>query len=149
MESPNVSRELIAFRFLVLAWVGVLLILAYAVYAHMAAVRSQVDVTMFSNEISSCRREVSEATPACRLSDQQSLRVCSERTDPCSDRSMPGWGQGLDASIAYRNDMAERAENAPWAALIAFVCVTALFYGVRWALTGRLRPLWLLKRQKG
>jgi hypothetical protein len=149
MESRNMSRELIAFRFLVLAWFGVLLILAYAVYAHVEAVRSQGDVTIFSNDISSCRKEASEQTPACRQGDDQAQRACREQTDQCSDRSTPGWGQDLDASIAYRDTMAQRAENAPWVALFVFACVTALFYGVRWTLTGRLRPLWLLTRRKG
>jgi hypothetical protein len=149
MESPNVSRELIAFRFLVLVWIGALLILAYGVYAHVEAARSQGDVTMFSNEISLCRKEASGRTPACRQSDAQSQRACREQTDPCSDRSTPGWGQGLDASIAYRDDMVRQAENAPWVALTVFLCVTAIFYAVRWALTGRLRPLWLLKRRNG
>ncbi len=149
MESPNVSRELIAFRFLVLVWFGVLLILAYGVYAHVEAVRSQGDVKMFADEISSCRRQAMQTTPACNRYGEQAQHACDERTAHCDDRTMPGWGQGLDASAAYRDDMAQRAENAPWIALAVFVSATALFYAVRWALTGRLRPLWLLKRRKG
>ena len=87
--------------------------------------------------------------PACNQYGEQAQHACDERTAHCDDRTMPGWGQGLDASAAYRDDMAQRAENAPWIALAVFVSATALFYAVRWALTGRLRPLWLLRRRKG
>ena len=119
------------------------------VYAHVEAMRSQGEVKMFADEISSCRRQAMQTTPACNQYGEQAQHACDASTAHCDDRMMPRWGQGLDASVSHRDEIAQRAENAPWVALAVFVCVSALFYGVRWALTGHLRPLWLIKRREG
>jgi hypothetical protein len=41
----------------------------------------------------------------------------------------------------------ERAELAFWVTWLPPLGLALLFYGVRWALTGRVRPLWLLRKE--
>jgi len=52
----------------------------------------------------------------------------------------------LERATAEHDFYADRADAVLWAVAIgAFVLVLA-FYSLRWAMTGRLRPLWLLRR---
>ena len=52
----------------------------------------------------------------------------------------------LDHATAERDAYAARAEALLWLALIACPALVVAFYALRWAMTGRLRPLWLLGR---
>ena len=52
----------------------------------------------------------------------------------------------LDRASARRDAYAEQAEEALWFAAIAGPALVLAFYALRWAMTGRVRPLWLLRR---
>src|SRR5882724_4486219 len=54
----------------------------------------------------------------------------------------PYWGKLVEIHADDRDRHNERAEVAFWTTLICFVSVTVAFYGLRWAITGRFRPLW-------
>ena len=50
----------------------------------------------------------------------------------------------LDRASAQRDAYAEQADEALWFALIAGPALVLAFYALRWAMTGKVRPLWLL-----
>jgi hypothetical protein len=52
----------------------------------------------------------------------------------------------LDRATAERDFYAGRAEATLWLAGIAGGVLVLAFYALRWAMTGRVRPLWLLGR---
>ncbi len=52
----------------------------------------------------------------------------------------------LDRASARRDRYADRAESLLWFGLIAGVALVLAFYAFRWAMTGHVRPLWLLGR---
>lgn len=52
----------------------------------------------------------------------------------------------LQHASAEREVYEERADTLMWFGLIAGPALIAAFYGVRWAMTGHVRPLWLLGR---
>jgi len=53
----------------------------------------------------------------------------------------------LDRATAERDLYAGRAEATLWFAGIAGGVLVLAFYALRWAMTGRVRPLWLLGRR--
>jgi hypothetical protein len=52
----------------------------------------------------------------------------------------------LAQATAQRDGYADRAEAALWIGAVAGPALVLAFYALRWAMTGRLRPLWLLRR---
>jgi hypothetical protein len=52
----------------------------------------------------------------------------------------------LDRASTRRDDYERRRDVCAWLGLGFSVGLFATFYSLRWALTGRLRPLWLLGR---
>jgi hypothetical protein len=52
----------------------------------------------------------------------------------------------LDRATARRDHYADRAEALLWFGLVASLVLVLAFYAFRWAMTGRVRPLWLLGR---
>jgi hypothetical protein len=50
---------------------------------------------------------------------------------------------------AVRDASEERAQWLMWAGVILALALVLLFYAVRWAMTGKIRPLWLLARRPG
>lgn len=54
------------------------------------------------------------------------------------------------ATLARASDARDRYEQqadvAMWIGLVACPAVVLAFYAFRWAMTGRVRPLWLLRR---
>lgn len=47
---------------------------------------------------------------------------------------------------ASRDAYEERTEMLLWGGAIVGLSLIAFFYALRWAMTGRVRPLWLLRR---
>jgi len=54
----------------------------------------------------------------------------------------------LARASAARDHYAEEASDLLWGGLIVCPALVLGFYAFRWALTGRLRPLWLLGQAK-
>jgi hypothetical protein len=52
----------------------------------------------------------------------------------------------LVRATANRDAYADQAEALLWFALIGATVLVLAFYALRWAMTGRVRPLWLLGR---
>ena len=52
----------------------------------------------------------------------------------------------LATATASRDFYAAQAEATVWLAVIAACALVLAFYAFRWAMTGRVRPLWLLRR---
>jgi hypothetical protein len=53
----------------------------------------------------------------------------------------------LARATASRDAHAEQAEAFLWFAVIAAPLLVLAFYAFRWAMTGKVRPLWLLGRR--
>lgn len=58
----------------------------------------------------------------------------------------PHWNSLVDLHADERDRHNERAEVALWITLICLASTTVAFYGLRWVIAGRIRPLWLLPR---
>ena len=52
----------------------------------------------------------------------------------------------LDRATAERDFYAGRAEATLWFGVVMSGVLVLAFYALRWAMTGRVRPLWLLRR---
>ncbi|RQP25073.1 hypothetical protein [Piscinibacter terrae] len=50
---------------------------------------------------------------------------------------------------AVRDAHEERAQWLMWTGIVLAPALVLLFYAVRWAMTGKIRPLWLLARRPG
>lgn len=122
------SKELIAFRFLLLAWGVGLLILGYAVFCHLKAEELQQDVLAAYGGFEECYRH------------HDSSYCTSEGVI-----GSPAWVvQGIGV---WRDLWANREEHSLYIGIAVVAVSSLLFYGIRWALTGRLRPLWPLAKQ--
>ena len=133
------SKEVKAFRFLLIAWGIGLLTLALSGSSYLMSNRKQSELDSMSLTIESCTKEVFRTTPDCNIPFSESDGTCSNVEKRC-------YGYEWQKLINERGDWDDRADNflylAPWLLILP----TLLFYGIRWALTGRLRPLWLLRR---
>jgi hypothetical protein len=145
MESSNGSREVIAFRFVVLCWIAGALILAFAGYEHIQARNAQAFVVNFSEGVVRCHQQEMDATPACRSNAQGAARACEAATHHCFDPTEMGYAQGERDATLERDQHSNRPLDAELLAAAMMIGAGALFYGARWAMTGRLRPLWLLR----
>jgi len=52
--------------------------------------------------------------------------------------------QALRRASALRDDYEAQADTFMWIGFVAVPAIVAAFYAFRWAMTGRVRPLWLL-----
>jgi hypothetical protein len=59
--------------------------------------------------------------------------------------AVPGFSERADAAAKMRELWADREEEAVWLAFAVVMLSQLLFYSIRWGLTGRLRPVWLLQ----
>jgi hypothetical protein len=77
------------------------------------------------------------------------IAACGDGKDVAAwDLATRAYAQ-LEKASAARDRHAEQAETLLWAGGIAFGVVLAGFYALRWAFTGKVRPLWLLGRHHG
>lgn len=150
MKSPHAATatELIAFRFVVLCWLSGALILMLAGYEHVQANYEQAFVKNFSDGVLRCHQQEMDATPACHQNSEGAERACEAATHHCFDESEPGYAQGERDATSERNRHEDRALVAELLAAAVVIGSTALFYAVRWAMTGRLVPLWPLRAQR-
>lgn len=54
----------------------------------------------------------------------------------------------LDRATVRRDNYSRRRATLAWLGLVLCTGLPAAFYSLRWALTGRIRPLWLLGRHR-
>ena len=72
------------------------------------------------------------------------IAACGDGKDVAAwDLATRAYAQ-LEKASSARDGYAAQGEMLQWAGGIAFSVVLAGFYALRWAFTGKLRPLWLL-----
>ena len=69
------------------------------------------------------------------------IQACGDDTDGAWDLAERAH-DSLHRASAQRDAYEERADALMWFAVIACPCVVAAFYALRWAMKGRVRPLW-------
>ncbi len=145
MSEINCSKiEIRAYRFLVLVWIFCLCIFAFFVYSkyqvdtygktYVEIARKLVSCqSSFINGIDSCHSATDAGSSDCL---KQLNLICGEYNAISDD---------VQIEINYWNNVAETS-----ALLGLFLALGApiIYYGVRWALTGRLRPIWPLGKSE-
>jgi hypothetical protein len=133
-------REVIAFRFLMMAWgVGLFtLVLSGTSYLMLEWKQSKVSSTALV--IGACIDKVMQTTPDCHVPFPETNGTCSNRVDICNSNYQ------FDQLVEERTIWDERAMTLSYAALWLLTLPTLLFYSIRFGLTGRLKPLLLLSR---
>ena len=77
------------------------------------------------------------------------IEACGDGKDVAAwDLATRAYAQ-LEKASAARDEYAGLAEVLLWAGGIACGVVLAGYYALRWAFTGKVRPLWLLGRDPG
>lgn len=145
-EDSKVSNiELAGFRFMLLAWAFSVLIGLYAGYCYYRQ-GSAMDAYMeLVNTPFKCQKifreqipECAEDTPWAKISCQYSLN----QHCPAISRNDPDLTRLSEAYADWEADY-EFYRGIPF---VIFLLATLLFYGIRWGLTGRIKPLWLLPK---
>lgn len=141
------SKEVIAFRFMLMAWGIGLLILGFACFFYVKAEyesSSVVAMMAMARESIACRKEAFVSIPECNVATDAAYEICEKRArERCNDDSL----HTISAQIfADKRLWAERSEDSLYSALVVFLLSSLLFYGIRWAITGRLKPFWLSSR---
>jgi len=81
---------------------------------------------------------------------ERALKDCSaedpEKGDLETCPAAAEWWRLGEEGSAFRDEFEARADFALWFVWVPPLVLTLLFYGIRWALTGRVRPLWILRR---
>jgi len=74
------------------------------------------------------------------------IAACGDGQDSAAwDLARRSYDQLAQASSA-RDRYADQAEVTMWAGAAAAAVVVAGFYALRWAMTGKVRPLWVLRK---
>lgn len=75
--------------------------------------------------------------------------ACRSRTQGASFAQCgnPLSGASLEAYENERTQYEEKAKVSAWMTVACTSVLFVVFYGLRWALTGKLRPLWLLGKR--
>lgn len=140
------KTEAIAFRLLLLAWVVGGGALIYAGYADFRANMEQEPVERLFVPIRECVNNVL-AVPACGQNTKL-IGPCERALNQCNEWSAEA--RQFAAAVNRRDHWAEIVGGIEWIGMALLIGASLLFYVGRWALTGRLRSIWLaaaLKKQ--
>jgi hypothetical protein len=124
------TKELIVFRFLLIAWGIGLLILIFFGSSYLMIKWSQNAVF---DEAIACLKRVEKETTDCKAPQVEKNGTCTYLSNLCSNE------------IDRMTEKETRAESWLYEDLWLFIVPSFLFYGIRWAITGRLKPLWLIR----
>lgn len=132
------TKEIIAFRFLLIAWATSLLTLLLSGASYLMAEWTQGKVSSTFSDDQSCINNVWQTTPDCNVPVTESDGTCSIHMQVCY--------LNLEQLVTERDEWNDRAQYLLYAVPWLLILPSLLFYGIRWATTGRLRPLWPLRR---
>lgn len=134
------TSEITAFRFVVISWVVSLGILTFAGYARHEGTVYWDGAKQLANDYIECSRMVMRHESTCNIATDSAIRQCNKQVEGLC-------GKGDESSDAFARG-ARWSEMAKLSGLIALVFALGaplVFYGLRWGLTGRIRPFWPLK----
>lgn len=134
------SKEVIAFRFLLLIWGVGLLSFGFAAFCYFRAAEEQKSVEYYFQRIEICQRRVQAECPTKNANDE-----CDRRYGECGYEAYPDGG-AVKWFAEMRDVWGDRVETSLYVGIAVIVLSSFLFYGIRWGLTGRLKPLWPLRR---
>jgi hypothetical protein len=96
------------------------------------------------------RQQAAEAAVSASFGDyNRYIAACGDGRDVAAWDLAKRSYDALERASAARDRYAEQAEAVAWIALIAGAVVVGGFYALRWAMTGKVRPLWVLGRDAG
>jgi len=135
--NPN---EIVSFRLTLLASVlsiSLLFIGGYFYYKHESSLGYAKE---FSMAATNCRAEIYQR-PVCTWLADSSPNGCSSQLAACDEYS--GY-----ASTGFKSarDYLDKARLFFWIWVIAAIVIATLFYGIRWALTGKVKPFFPLSK---
>lgn len=139
-SSAAVSNgERIGFRFLLLTWcIGALMLLASGYsYVQWQSASRQVDASLELFQV--CEEKLKAEHRTCRMIDGNYVnfdQCMSLRDATCGARS-------FEAVVQVRSVWSDRTELLLYVTVGLVSLSSVLFYVLRWALTGRTRPLWI------
>lgn len=133
------NGERIGFRFLLIAWFTGVLMLSASGFSYILWQSANHEVDVGVTSFQSCAERLEVEHPACRTVNGNYVtfdRCMSLRDATCGARS-------LGVIVQRRDDWHEWAELLLLVGASLLGLPSLLFYVLRWALTGRIRPLWI------
>ncbi len=127
------NHELIAFRFLYLTWLLSFSLLIYAGYANYRQDKEQTSLVSYHGRFLKCEAESSE----------KYSNLCKVDNDTCTEKIESYCGfrkEYFDSEVGARDFWEKKQDDFQLFALVLGIGGTLLFYGIRWGVTGRLRP---------
>jgi hypothetical protein len=132
-------KEKITFRFVLITWGLGLLFLVFSASSYFMAQSKQSKISELAAIDGACVDRVMKATPDCNIDFRKSDGTCGQLTAICH------FGQEyFDQLVEERSDWYERSEGSLYLAFLVPLLSSIFFYVIRWGITGRIRPLWLL-----
>ena len=128
------AKEVIGFRIALLGWAistVFLLIAGYFYYKHESSLEYAKE---FSATAANCRAEIYQR-PVCAWPADASSNGCNSEFQSCDE-------DAKNASNAFKSsrDYLDGAYLFFWIWVSVNIAIAIFFYGIRWALTGRLKP---------
>lgn len=140
------SKEIIAFRFLLLAWGVSFLMLCFAGFAYVRGESYLDNVKQEAQSQIACTTPAYRSIPACNSIADGSSDICNQLVrSRCSSDSYDILTNQLWEN---KNIWTSYSKSSLYVSLIIMFLSSLSFYGIRWAMTGRLKPLWLLRLNK-
>ena len=133
------NGEAIGFRFTLLLWALGALALAVSIMSFVQWRIAVVEVDENLKSFQACEAKLEVEHPTCRVLDGNHVnfdQCMSLRDQKCGHRF-------FEASVERSENWLERAELSLYAAIGLLAVPAILFYALRWAVTGRVRPWWV------
>ena len=140
-DAPASNGERVGFRVVLLSWfTGAVLLLASGIsYIQWQSASSEVDTALGAFRL--CEERLQAEHPTCRIVNGNFVTF-----DQCiSLRNAKCGAQSFSAVAQQRDIWHERAALLFVFGASLLIIPSLLFYAVRWAFTGRTRPLWINK----
>lgn len=138
------KTELIGFRFMLLAWLAATVMALFAPSYYYEGLRSEKFATTYLNFGLECRAKNYPELPSCQKGTEEGELRCNQLIENlCNFKEKQNTS---DESLKYAEQQIERSRLLLNLAMTLALGASAAFYGIRWAVTGKLRPLWLLNR---
>lgn len=119
------------------------LILCFAGFSYAKAESDVQRVKQVAQGMIACESSAYGSIPECNQTTNGAAEICSQVVSVRCGRS--SFDSLTNQLFEDKDVWMNRAENLLYLSLAVILLSSFLFYGIRWATTGRLKPLWLLK----
>lgn len=146
LEDRRITHmELVGFRFMLLAWATAIVIGLYAGYCYYRQDTAMGAYLELVNQPFKCQQVFRQQIPECNENTPWADITCQFSLNqhcPSISRSDPDLIRHSE-EYAYWESNFELFRAIP---LVLFLLSSVIFYGARWAMTGRIKPLWLIRK---